>query len=65
MCIRSMVPGSYYLPPLGTLCLISIPMDYTNLMQIQHGDLIFLLQDEISDVVVLFVNNVLVKGPPI
>ena len=29
--------------PLGTLQLTSIPMSYTNSIQIQHGDLTFLL----------------------
>ena len=50
--------------PLGTLRLTSIPMGYTNSMQIQHGDLTFLLQDEIPDTAVPFVDDVLVKGPP-
>ena len=40
-------------------------MGYTNSMQIQYGDLTFLLQDEIPDVAVLFVDDVPVKGPPI
>ena len=50
--------------PLGTLQLTSIPMGYTNSMQIQHRDLTFLLQDEIPDTAVPFVNDVLVKGLP-
>ncbi|KAJ3555802.1 hypothetical protein NP233_g12120 [Leucocoprinus birnbaumii] len=50
--------------PLGTLRLTSIPMGYTNSMQIQHGDLTFLLQDEIPEVAVPFVDDVPVKGPP-
>jgi len=50
--------------PLSTLCLTSISMGYTNSMQIQHRDLTFLLQDEIPDIAVPFVDNVLVKGPP-
>ena len=49
---------------LGTLHLTSIPMGYTNSMQIQHRDLTFLLQDEIPDVAVPFVNDVPVKEPP-
>lgn len=49
--------------PLGTLRLTSIPMGYTNSMQIQHGDLTFLLQDEIPDIAVPFVDDVPVKGP--
>jgi len=39
-------------------------MGYTNSMQIQHGDLTFLLQDEIPDTAVPFVGDVPVKGPP-
>jgi len=50
--------------PLGTLQLTSIPMGYTNSMQIQHRDLIFLFQNKISDIAVSFVNDILVKGPP-
>lgn len=49
--------------PLGTLQLTSIPMGYTNSMQIQHRDLTFLLQDEIPDFAAPFVNDVPVKGP--
>ncbi|KAF5355069.1 hypothetical protein D9756_005757 [Leucocoprinus leucothites] len=49
--------------PLGTLRLTSIPMGYTNSMQIQHGDLTFLLQDEIPDIAVPFIDDVPVKGP--
>jgi len=49
---------------LGTLQLTSIPMGYTNSMQIQHGDLTFLLQDEIPNTAVPFVDDVRVKGPP-
>jgi len=50
---------------LGTLRLTSIPMGYTNSMQIQHGDLTFLLQNEIPDIAVPFIDDVPVKGPPI
>jgi len=49
--------------PLGTLWLISIPMGYTNSMQIQHRDLTFLLQDKIPDIAVPFVDDVPVKDP--
>jgi hypothetical protein len=49
--------------PLETLHLTSIPMGYTNSMQIQHGDLTFLLQDEIPEIAVPFIDDVPVKGP--
>jgi len=38
-------------------------MGYTNSMQIQHRNLTFLLQDEIPDIAIPFVNDILVKGP--
>jgi hypothetical protein len=49
--------------PLGTFRLTSIPMGYTNSMQIQHGDTTFLLQDEIPHVTIPFVDDIPVKGP--
>ena len=49
--------------PLGTFRLTSIPMGYTNSMQIQHGDTCFLLQDEIPKYTVPFIDDVTVKGP--
>jgi len=51
--------------PLGILQLTSIPMDYTNSLQILHKDLTFLLQNEIPNTAVSFVDDVPVKGPPI
>ncbi|KAJ3571155.1 hypothetical protein NP233_g3930 [Leucocoprinus birnbaumii] len=64
---RTLAPDSRDLTtfqtPLGTLRLTSIPMGYTNSMQIQHGDLTFLLQDEIPDVALPFVDDVPIKGP--
>lgn len=49
--------------PLGTFRLTSIPMGYTNSMQIQHGDTTFLLQDEIPHVTQPFIDDIPVKGP--
>jgi hypothetical protein len=49
--------------PLGTFRLTSIPMGYTNSMQIQHGDTTFILQDEIPHVTIPFVDDIPVKGP--
>ena len=49
--------------PLGTLRLTSVPMGYTNAMQIMHGDVTHILQDEIPDVTAPFVDDVPVKGP--
>ena len=49
--------------PLGTFRLTSIPMGYTNSMQIQHGDLTYILQDEIPHVTKPFVDDCPCKGP--
>ena len=50
--------------PLGTFRMTSIPMGYTNSVQIQQGDITFILQEEIPHVMVPFIDNILVKGPP-
>lgn len=50
--------------PLGTFRLTRIPMGYTNSQQVQHGDLCYLLQDEIPDTTMPFVDDVPVRGPP-
>jgi len=49
--------------PLGTFRLTSIPMGYTNSMQIFHGDTTFLLQEEIPHVTVPFIDDIPIKGP--
>ena len=49
--------------PLGTFRLTSIPMGYTNSMQIFHGDTTFLLREEIPHVTEPFIDDVPVKGP--
>ncbi|RXW12346.1 hypothetical protein EST38_g13510 [Candolleomyces aberdarensis] len=49
--------------PLGTFRLTRIPMGYTNSQQVQHGDLTFILQDEIPEVTMPFVDDVPVRGP--
>ena len=49
--------------PLGTFRLTSIPMGYTNSMQIFHGDATFLLQEEIPNITIPFVDDIPIKGP--
>lgn len=49
--------------PLGTFRLTSIPMGYTNSMQIFHGDVTFILQDEIPHVTKPFIDDCPCKGP--
>lgn len=48
--------------PLGAYRLTSIPMGYTNSAQIMHGDVTFILQDEIPDVTLPFIDDVAIKG---
>ena len=50
--------------PLGTFRMTSIPMGYMNSVQIQQGDITFILQEEIPHVTVPFINDIPVKGPP-
>jgi hypothetical protein len=50
--------------PLGTFRMTSIPMGYTNSVQIQQGDITFILQEEIPHVTVPFIDDIPVKGPP-
>ena len=49
--------------PFGEYRLTSIPMGYTNVMQIFHGDTTFILQEEIPHVTIPFIDNIPVKGP--
>jgi hypothetical protein len=49
--------------PLGTFRMTSIPMGYTNSVQIQQGDITFILQEEIPHVTVPFIDDIPVKGP--
>ncbi|GBE81974.1 hypothetical protein SCP_0403500 [Sparassis crispa] len=48
--------------PLGALCLTTIPMGYTNSVQIMHGDVTFILQDEIPHVMIPYIDDVPVKN---
>lgn len=49
--------------PLGTFRLTSIPMGYTNSMQILHNDVRFMLRDFIPDITEPFVDDIMTKGP--
>ncbi|GBE84320.1 hypothetical protein SCP_0602980 [Sparassis crispa] len=48
--------------PLGALRLTTIPMGYTNSVQIMHGDVTFILQDEIPHVTIPYIDDVPVKN---
>ena len=49
--------------PLGTFRMTSIPMGYTNSVQIQQGNITFILQKN-PHVMVLFINDIMIKGLP-
>jgi hypothetical protein len=49
--------------PLGAKRLTSIPMGWTNSVAIFHGNIVFILQDEIPHVTSPYVDDVPVKGP--
>ncbi|KAJ8463434.1 hypothetical protein ONZ45_g17581 [Pleurotus djamor] len=49
--------------PIGAHRLTSIPMGFTNSMQIQHGDLCFIMRDEMPHVTDPFVDDCPIKGP--
>lgn len=49
--------------PFGPLRLTSLPMGYTNSQQIMHGDVCFILRDEIPHVTIPFIDDVPLKGP--
>ena len=49
--------------PFGALQLVTLPMGWTNSVPIFHGDVTYILQPEIPDVTVPFIDDVLIKGP--
>ncbi|KIK12763.1 hypothetical protein PISMIDRAFT_18496 [Pisolithus microcarpus 441] len=49
--------------PIGTLRLTKLPMGYTNAVQIFHGDVCWILKDEIPEVTIPFINDCPIKGP--
>ena len=49
--------------PYGALRLVTLPMGWTNSVPIFHDDVTFILQPEIPDVTVPYIDDVPVKGP--
>lgn len=49
--------------PLGPLRHTRLPQGYTNAVQIQQGDLTFILQDEIPHITQPFLDDIPIKGP--
>ena len=47
--------------PFGALRLVTLPMGWTNLVPIFHDDVTYILQPEIPDVTVLFIDDVPIK----
>ncbi len=49
--------------PIGNLRLTRLPQGFTNSVQVQQGDVSFILQPEIPEYTAPFVDDVPVKGP--
>src|SRR5271169_6392211 len=49
--------------PFGALRLVTLPMGWTNSVPIFHDDVTFILQAEIPDVTVPYIDDVPIKGP--
>src|SRR5271168_3209266 len=49
--------------PFGALRLVTLPMGWTNSVPIFHDDVTYILQPEIPDVTVPFIDDVPIKGP--
>ena len=49
--------------PYGTLCLVTLLMGWTNSVSIFHNDVTSILQLEISDITILYINDVPIWGP--
>ena len=49
--------------PFGALMLVTLPMGWTNSVPIFHDDVTYILQAEIPDVTVPFIDDVPIKGP--
>jgi hypothetical protein len=47
----------------GALCLVTLPMRWTNSVPIFHEDVTYILQPEILDTTIPYIDDVLVKGP--
>lgn len=50
--------------PFGAHRLVTLPMGWTNLVPIFHDDVTHILQPEIPDTTIPFIDDVLIRGPP-
>jgi hypothetical protein len=49
--------------PFGALQLVTLPMGWTNSVPIFHNNITYILQPEIPDFTILYINDIPVKGP--
>jgi len=49
--------------PFGALRLVTLPMGWTNSVPIFHDDVTYILQDEIPEVTIPYIDDVPIKGP--
>jgi hypothetical protein len=49
--------------PFGMLCLVTLPMGWTNSVPIFHDNITFILQPEIPNITVPYIDDVLIRGP--
>jgi hypothetical protein len=49
--------------PFGTLRLVTLPMGWTNSVPIFHDDVTFILQPEIPDVTIPYIDDIPIRGP--
>ncbi|KIK53945.1 hypothetical protein GYMLUDRAFT_249979 [Collybiopsis luxurians FD-317 M1] len=65
-CLLAITSRDYttFQTPLGALRLTSIPMGWTNSLQVFHGDITYIFQPEIPEYTIPYVDDVNVKGPP-
>ena len=50
--------------PFGTMRLVTLPMGWTNSVPIFHDDVTHILQPEIPDVTIPYIDDVAIRGPP-
>ena len=64
---QGLTPDSHNLTtfqsPFGTLCLVTLPMGWTNSVPIFHDDVTYILQPEIPITTVPYINDVPIHGP--
>jgi hypothetical protein len=49
--------------PFGAFCLVTLPMGWTNSVPIFHDDVTYILQSEIPDTTIPYINDVPIRGP--